>query len=226
MQKRILPSTFYHTDDILLLSRLLLGKIVVTHIDNQLTAGMIVETEAYAGVTDKASHAFQGRYTERTRVMYERGGVAYIYVCYGIHYLLNIVTGPEQVPHAVLIRAIEPLVGISVMLKRRRMASCEPRLTGGPGALCQALGITKACNGASLTKAPIWVEDHQVCIANSDILCSPRIGIDYAEECRDLPWRFRLRKSRWTSKAVSSAEKSLAFYKKSGMLNKGCVIKK
>lgn len=193
MKPRKIEKNFYLSEDVVSISRALIGKFLVTHIHHQKTAGMIVETEAYKGAEDKASHAYGYRRTERTRIMYAQGGVAYIYLCYGIHHLFNIVTAGEGIPHAVLIRAIVPVDGIPIMLKRRRSAQFSPKLTAGPGTLSEALGIHKQWNGTSLLDTTIWVEDRGIKIAKKEIIASPRVGIDYAEEHRDLPWRFRLR---------------------------------
>lgn len=199
--KRILPRDFYVEEDVLNLSQKLLGKYLFTQVDQQITAGMIVETEAYYGIQDKACHAYNSRRTERTEVMYALGGVAYVYLCYGLHHLFNIVTAGENTPHAILIRAIEPVEGVPAMLKRRKMSKLHYRLTAGPGSLTQALGINRQLNGSVLTQQPIWLEDHHIKVAAKDIIASPRVGIDYAQEYRDLPWRFRLKNSLWTSPA-------------------------
>ena len=145
----ILPESFYNRKDVVKIARELLGKILVTEFGVR-TSGIIVETEAYAGITDKASHAYGGRRTGRTEVMYSPGGTAYVYLCYGIHHLFNVVTNIEGIPHAVLIRAIEPVEGIETMLERRGKTKLSPSLTAGPGALSQALGISTALTGTSL----------------------------------------------------------------------------
>jgi DNA-3-methyladenine glycosylase len=194
-----LPLSFYQHDDVLELSRLLLGKYLMTAFDGIQTGGMIVETEAYRGPEDRASHAFGNRKTKRNSVMYEEGGVCYVYICYGLHHLLNVVTHREGVPHAVLIRAIEPKVGIETMLKRRGKEKVIRSLTAGPGALAQALGITRNHNGISLTGDVIWIEDHGVAVPNKEIVASPRIGVAYAGEDASLPWRFRIKNNPWTS---------------------------
>ncbi len=198
--RQVLKQDFYLNEDVLSVSKQLLGKVIVTNIDNCLSAGMIVETEAYNGITDKASHAYNNRRTNRTETMYAKGGVAYVYLCYGIHHLLNIVTGSKDNPQAVLIRAIEPIDGIEFMLKRRKQSRLSYRLTSGPGVLSAALGISKHLDGVKLNKPPIWLEDRGVVIATKDILAGPRVGIDYAAEHKDLPWRFKLKNSPWTSK--------------------------
>ncbi|MEL6924891.1 MAG: DNA-3-methyladenine glycosylase, partial [Bacteroidota bacterium] len=142
----------------------------------------------------------------------EAGGVAYIYLCYGIHHLFNVVTGQAGQAHAILVRAIEPLENIALMQQRRdftahrhfdRNGQVKPQLTAGPGVMSKALGITKAFTGVSLTEpdSPIWIEDRGMQVNASEIIASPRVGIPYAEECIDWPWRFRVKESRWTSKA-------------------------
>jgi len=196
-----LPPDFYLSQDVQVLSQALLGKCIVTVRNGVRCAGMIVETEAYQGADDKASHAYNNRRTKRTETMFKKGGVAYVYLCYGIHHLFNVVTAPEGCPHAVLVRAVEPLEGQEIMLERRGMSNIEPRLTAGPGALAQALGITTALDGSLLTSKTVWLEDRNIQIAKKDIVASPRVGIDYAQEHRDLPWRFRIKDNPWTSKA-------------------------
>lgn len=200
MTRQILPLDYYQHDNVLHLAQNLLGKCLITRIEGKITAGMIVETEAYNGALDRASHAYNGLRTARTETMYAQGGVAYIYLCYGIHHLFNIVTAPLNNPQAILIRAIEPIEGIPVMLQRRKMAQSHYRLCSGPGTLSQALGITKQFDGCLLTQAPIWVENRGVTVSKKDILASPRVGIDYAKEHKDLPWRFRLKNNLWTGK--------------------------
>lgn len=196
-----LPLSFYRQDDVLDISRQLLGKVLLTNFDNVLTGGMIVETEAYRAPEDRASHAYGMLRTKRNEVMYQSGGVSYVYLCYGLHALFNIVTNQEGIPHAVLIRALEPLIGIEAVLKRRRKDKVDRSLTGGPGSVAQALSITKLHNGFSLTGSQIWIEDRGIQIPKEEILASPRVGVAYAEEDALLPWRFRLKNSKWTSPA-------------------------
>jgi DNA-3-methyladenine glycosylase len=185
----ILPIDFYQIDDVLTLAKALLGKWLITEIDGKRTGGMIIETEAYRGREDKACHAFGGRRTKRTEVMFAPGGVSYVYLCYGMHNLFNVVTSKKDDPHAILIRALKADVGINHMKERRKT---EKNLTSGPGSLCQALGINRSHSGHLLTKAPIWIEDRAVVVLPSDITTTPRIGVSYAEEHADLPWRFLL----------------------------------
>lgn len=197
-----IPLEFYQRENVLAISRELVGKHVFTCFDGKLTGGMIVETEAYRAPEDQASHACNFRRTKRNEMMYEAGGVCYLYYCYGIHVLFNIVTYQKDLPHAVLIRAIEPLVGIEYMLERRRLTKIERKLTAGPGILTEALGMKIDSNGESLIGDKIWIEDHYIHVKDEDIVASPRVGITYAgEECARLPWRFRLKNSKWTSLA-------------------------
>lgn len=194
-----LDRNFYLSDDVVLLSKTLLGKFLITSLNGKNTSGMIVETEAYRGTTDKASHAYNHKRTTRTETLYQPGGVGYIYLCYGLHHLFNVVTAIEGVPHAVLIRAIEPVEGIPTMLKRRNMSTLKRTLTSGPGKLTQALGITTALDGCMLNKKPLWIEDRGITISEKEIIASPRVGIDYADEHKLLPWRFRIKENPWSS---------------------------
>jgi len=196
-----LNHNFYLSKDVLEVGQELLGKFLFSKIDNEITGGMIVETESYKGVEDKACHAYMGKRTPRNEVMYAKGGVAYVYICYGMHSLLNVVTNQKDIPDAVLIRAIEPLYGIETMLKRRNKTKIERNLTAGPGALTQALGITKTQNGVSFNSDFLWIENRNTKISKKDIICSKRVGIAYAKEHAKLPWRFRINKSNWTSVA-------------------------
>ena len=203
-----LPLEFYTRTDVTQVARDLLGKILVTDFDGLRTAGMITETEAYRAPDDRASHAFGNRRTPRTEIMFQEGGRAYIYLCYGIHHLFNVVTAPEESAHAVLIRAVEPIEGVELMLKRRnRYANGDlrvsPPLTTGPGAMAQALGLTMKWNGQSFLTpdTPVWIEDRGAVISENDLLAGKRIGVDYAGECADWPWRFWLKNSKFVKKA-------------------------
>jgi DNA-3-methyladenine glycosylase len=187
-----LPLSYYQQGDVLHISRDLLGKVLMTKFGSQSTGGMIIETEAYRGPEDRASHAYNHRRTKRNEVMYQKGGVAYVYQCYGIHALFNVVVNLEGIPHAILVRAIKPLYGIELMLKRRYKDSVDKTLTGGPGTLTQALGISTAHNGTKLNSSSIWIEDRGSQVSSNQIIESPRVGIDYAGEDALLPWRFRL----------------------------------
>ena len=198
---KILDQKYYLNNDVVYLAKNLLGKFLFTKIDNQITGGMIVETESYKGIEDKACHAYMGRRTKRTEVMYQIGGVAYIYLCYGMHSLLNVVTNKKDIPEAILIRAIEPTDGIDIMLKRRNKEKPARALTAGPGALTKALGVTKDFNALSFNSEDIWIEDRNIKIDDKNILVSKRVGIDYAKEHKDLPFRFRILDNNWTSLA-------------------------
>ena len=196
-----LSAVFYQREDVLLISRELLGKVLCTNFHGKLTSGIIVETEAYSGVTDKASHAYGGRRTKRTETMYAKGGSAYVYLCYGIHHLFNIVTNKENIPHAVLIRAIQPRDGIEIMLQRRNKKKVDQSLTAGPGSLTRALGITVKDSGTLLMNNLIWLEDQNIQIKNQDILATPRVGVQYAGKDASNPWRFQVENSPWVSPA-------------------------
>ena len=189
---------FYLEPDIIKISRKLLGKVLCTNFQGQLTSGIIVETQAYAGINDKASHAYGNKKTNRSKIMYDSGGVAYIYLCYGMHHLFNIVTNKKNIPHAILIRAIEPLTGINSMLKRKNKQKKNFNLTSGPAKLTKALGITTNQNGISLLNNIIWIENKKN-IPDKQIIASPRVGIPYAEEHILNPWRFRIKDNPWTS---------------------------
>ena len=196
-----LPADFYQREDILVISCELLGKVLCTNFHGKLTSGIIVETEAYGGITDRASHAYGGRRTKRTDIMYTPGGTAYVYLCYGIHHLFNIVTNKENTPHAILIRAIQPQDGIETMLQRRNKKKVTPSLAAGPGALTQALGITVVNSGISLKDNLIWLEDQNIFYSNQNINASPRVGVQYAGKDAQNFWRFRIENSPYVSPA-------------------------
>lgn len=185
-----LPREFYLRRNVVLIAKELLGKVVVTKLNGQITSGIITETEAYEGVTDKASHAFGGRRTKRTEVMFGMGGIAYVYLCYGIHHLFNVVTNQNEVPHAVLIRSIKPVDGLPMILKRRKKENADKKLCIGPGSVSQALGICTSHTGIDLIGNKIWIEDRSINISSRNIIKSPRIGIDYAGAHALLPYRF------------------------------------
>ncbi|MCC7504436.1 MAG: DNA-3-methyladenine glycosylase [Saprospiraceae bacterium] len=196
-----LSADFYLRTDVLQVSRALLGKVLVTQFEGVRTAGLITEVEAYRAPDDRACHAWNNRRTNRTEVMFREGGTAYIYLCYGIHHLFNVVTGPEDTAHAILVRAVEPLEGIEIMRQRRKNPP-DARLTTGPGALSQALGLTTAWTGQSLLlpDTPVWIEDRGRIIPDAHIAAGPRIGVDYAGECAAWEWRFWLRDSAFVSR--------------------------
>jgi DNA-3-methyladenine glycosylase len=197
-----ISTSFYTRPDVSQIAQDLLGKYLVTAFDGAVTAGKIVETEAYRGPDDKASHAWNYRRTARTEVMYAPGGVAYVYLCYGIHHLFNVVTAGENEPHAVLIRAVEPVENLELMLHRRKKTRLDASLTNGPGALAQALGIQTKHSGSSLLSPDslIWIEDRGDNIIPENIIASPRVGVGYAGECALWDWRFRVKDSPWAGK--------------------------
>ncbi|WP_290789884.1 DNA-3-methyladenine glycosylase [Flavihumibacter sp. UBA7668] len=186
-----LPLSWFEGTNVVEIARLLIGKIIRTDFDGKLTSGRISETEAYAGVSDKASHAFGGRRTARTETMYANGGTAYVYLCYGIHHLFNIVTNVKDVPHAVLIRGILPLEGEEQIRQRLNKPNPIPsgKLATGPGLVSKALGISTLHTGILLENTiTIWEDGFHP----ERIEITPRIGIDYAKEDKDLPYRFLL----------------------------------
>ncbi|MCK7557900.1 DNA-3-methyladenine glycosylase [Chitinophaga sedimenti] len=191
---------FYEQQDVCKIAKSLLGKILVTQFNNMRTSGVIVETEAYAGVKDKASHAFGGRRTARTEIMYAPGGLAYVYLCYGIHHLFNVVTNHRDVPHAVLVRALQPLEGIDVMLERCKKTKLDYTLTGGPGSLTKALGIHTSHTGTDLTGNEIWIEEGKTKVPATQIVAGTRVGVAYAKEDALLPYRFSLKNNPWVSR--------------------------
>ncbi|MCB9094486.1 MAG: DNA-3-methyladenine glycosylase [Halobacteriovoraceae bacterium] len=191
---KLLDFQFFQSPDVESLAKRLLGKVVTTKINGKLTKAMITETEAYCGANDKACHAYLNKRTSRTETMFLEGGHAYIYLCYGIHHLLNIVTNTKDCADAVLIRAVMPLSGETHILKRRNAKKIIPSLTSGPGKVSQALGITTALDKTPLfVKKKIWLEDHQLNFSSDEIVCSKRIGIDYAGKDKHRLWRFYLR---------------------------------
>jgi DNA-3-methyladenine glycosylase len=195
-----LGEDFYQSEDILTLSRELLGKVIVTCFDGVKTSAVIVESEAYKAPEDKASHAYKDLKTERTDIMFKSGGTAYVYLCYGIHHMFNVVSGPEGQAHAILIRAVEPLDGIDAMIQRRGLKKWRYNLTSGPGTLTKALGIKTSYTGISLVTSPyIQLEDRGIIIESDNLVACPRIGIDYAEEWADKPWRFVIKNNPWVS---------------------------
>jgi len=185
-----LPDSFYKRDSVLQIAKELLGKLLVTQWDGIVTSGRIVEVEAYNGIIDKASHAFGGRRTNRNEIMYADGGVAYVYLCYGIHHLFNVVSNSKETPHAILIRALEPIKGIDEMLKRVGKKKLDNTLTRGPGNLSKALGLFTSHSSCSLRSKELFIADDGFVFSKKEIASSPRIGVDYAGEDAKLPYRF------------------------------------
>ena len=197
MQK--LPREFYLSTNTAKIARDLLGKLLVVPDETgRRVSGMIVEVEAYLGKADRAAHSFGGRRTARNEVMYGGGGHVYVFFVYGMYYQLNVVTGPVEHPHAILIRGIEPVEGIEVMRERRGEMK-ETNLTSGPGKLSIAFGVTRDLNGADLTDDRIWLEEYRQ-IADDEIAAGKRIGIDYAGEDKDHPWRFWIKENPFVSR--------------------------
>jgi DNA-3-methyladenine glycosylase len=194
-----LDYSFYTRSDPIQIAKELLGKILITRFNDVITSGRIVETEAYAGVTDRASHAFGGRRTKRTETMYHKGGTAYVFLCYGMHHLFNIVTNEREIPHAILIRSVEPLQGIETMLKRTGKKKLNYTLTRGPGNVSKALGLTTQHSAKSLLSNQIFLADDGYRVANSQIQITPRIGVGYAGEDAMLPYRFMIKDNKYVS---------------------------
>lgn len=198
-----LSPEFFTRPDTVRVARDLLGKLlVVPTSDGQRVSGMIVETEAYLGELDKAAHSFGGRRTARNEITYAEGGHVYVFFVYGMYYQLNLVTGRMDHPHVVLIRGVEPVEGIERMRERRGPMK-DANLTSGPGKLCIALGIARELNGESLMGERIWVEENRN-FKKSEIAVGPRVGIDYAEEFIEMPWRFWVKGNSYVSRAKPS----------------------
>lgn len=199
-EKKKLSETFYLRTDTVRIASELLGKLlVVPAADGERVSGMIVETEAYLGIEDKAAHSFSGRRTARNEITYAAGGHVYVFFVYGMYYQLNLVTGPADHPHVVLLRAVEPVEGIELMRERRGQMP-DRNLTSGPGKLTIALGIDRSHNGEHLLGDRIWVEKYRT-FRPGEIASGPRIGIAYAEEFVDRPWRFWIKGNEWVSRS-------------------------
>ena len=197
--QRKLPKEFYTRSNVLLIARELLGKLlVVPHESGKRVSGMIIEVEAYRGPEDRASHAYGGRRTRRTETMYQSGGVAYVYFVYGMYNQFNVVTNTRDIPHAILVRALEPVEGLEIMRTRRHQQP-DRNLTNGPGKLCIALGIDRQLDKADLLGDQVWIEDYST-VSRGRILKGPRIGIDYAEEWVETPWRFWIKGNEYVSR--------------------------
>jgi DNA-3-methyladenine glycosylase len=199
----ILPRSFYTRLDATVIARELLGKVIITSSEEGDTAGVIVETEAYMGPDDLACHAHSNRITPRNKTMYDIGGTSYVYICYGMHNLFNAVTGKEGMGHAVLIRAVEPLLNETLMVSRRRKERMSRVITNGPGKLSTALGITKEWNGLDLTdlNSPIFIVDGRLDRDYGEIEEGPRVGMSHhTKHCGHFPWRYKYSDNKWTSK--------------------------
>ncbi len=196
---RKLEASFYQRKNVLVIAKELLGKILVTNWEGIITSGRIVECEAYNGVIDKASHAAGGRRTARNEIMYSHGGFSYVYLCYGIHHLFNVVTNLQDVPHAILIRALEPIEGIEEMLLRTGKKKLDHTLTRGPGNVSKALGIYTKHTGLFLSDKKLFIAEDGKKYKRSEIVASPRIGVDYAGEDAKLPYRFYVKGNPYVS---------------------------
>ncbi len=185
-----LDRVFYDRRNVKQIARDLLGKILVTQINDVLTSGRIVETEAYNGVVDRASHAYGGRRTNRTEHIFGDPGTVYVYICYGMHHLFNVVTNKKDIPHAVLIRALEPIHGVEDMLLRTGKPLADYTITKGPGNLARAMGISRIYTGTNLFSNEIFIQDDGMRYEKDQILATKRIGVDYAREDAELPYRF------------------------------------
>jgi len=188
----LIDPELFSSDDVVGISRELLGTVLCTRVNGELCRMLITETEAYAGETDRASHAFGGRRTARTEVMYGEGGRAYVYLCYGVHHLFNVVTNVSGVPHAVLVRAGQALDGVETILRRRGRKEVDRGLLPGPGTVGQGMGITTSMTGESLQGDTVWIEKRPDDLGRFGVLAGPRIGVDYAGEDAALPYRFQL----------------------------------
>ncbi len=205
-----LPIGFYKRENVVLIAKEILGKIVITTINGIITSGRIVETEAYAARADKASHAYGGRRTNRNEPMYAEAGTKYVYICYGMHTMLNVVTNNIDVPDAILIRALHPLVGVDEMLQRTGKRTLDNTLTKGPGNLAKAMGITKAHNGLSFKNNSISIFSDGFVLPHSQIINSPRIGVAGAGEDALLPYRFYVKGDTFVSGSKKSNKEGIA----------------
>ncbi len=193
-----LADSFYQRNDVVQIARDLLGKTLFTNIDGVVTGGVIVETEAYSW-KERGCHAYGKKKTPRNAVMFEGGGLTYVYLCYGMHHLFNVVTNVADLPEAVLVRALEPTHGVAEMEVRRQGIRSPIQLTSGPGKLTKALGIDRKMNGKNLGGDDIWIEQSDFSVGPRSIGRGPRIGIDYAGKDALLPWRFFIKKNPWVS---------------------------
>jgi DNA-3-methyladenine glycosylase len=194
-----LSREFYNRTDTLQIAREILGKILVVQTETGARiSGKIVEVEVYLGESDKAAHSYRGRRTTRNEITYNIGSKVYVFFIYGMYWQLNFVTNLANNPHVLLIRAVEPLDGIEIMRERRGKMK-DQNLTSGPGKLCIAFGIDRSFNGEDLLGNKIWVETGEE-IPESEIETGKRIGIDYAEEFAEMPWRFWIKGNRFVSR--------------------------
>jgi DNA-3-methyladenine glycosylase len=194
-----LPLGFYNRKDVVQIARELLGKIIVTNFDDQITSARIVETEAYVAEVDQASHAFAGRRTAKNEHMYASPGTSYVYICYGMHQMFNVVTNKKNVPDAVLVRAVEPLCGIDIMLQRTAKPKSDFTVTKGPGNVGKALDIFKKHSGLHLLHDEIYIANDKFVLKEEQIGVSTRIGVDSAGADALLPYRFYVKGNKYVS---------------------------
>lgn len=194
-----LPASFYNRPDVIQIAKELIGKVLVTVWNGELTSGRIVESEAYNGFVDKASHAFSGKRTARNETMYAPAGTSYVYICYGIHHLFNVITNKKEIPHAVLIRALDPVSGIDIMARRRQIKKTDFAITKGPGSLSVAMGISKKHDGISLLGKEIYIADDGFKMPEKNIYSSGRIGVESAGEAAGYPYRFYVKGNPYVS---------------------------
>ncbi|MCR4858786.1 MAG: DNA-3-methyladenine glycosylase [Bacteroidales bacterium] len=187
-----LQKSYFLGNDVESIARSLLGKYLFTKKEGQLAGGILTEVEAYKGIGDRASHAYGGRRTRRNEMMYQEGGVVYMFLCYGMHSMLNFVTNAEDVPDAILVRGLLPTHGEELMLQRTGKLRGGASLTDGPGKVCKALGLTVADNGVSLDGDTVWLEDRDLSVPDDKVEITPRIGVDYAGEDAKRLYRFYL----------------------------------
>ncbi len=205
MEPMKLHHSFY-LQNTLTVAQNLLGCILVHKLPEGMVSGVIVETEAYMGITDKGAHSYGGKHTPRMDPLYKRGGYAYIYQLHGYNYCINVVTEEKDVPRAVLIRALEPLEGLGLMARRRGVDISSGKLknvknlTNGPSKLCQALAIDTSLNGVDLLGDELYITKGRD--LENEIVATPRINIDYAEEYKDEPWRFILKRNDFLSRSL------------------------
>lgn len=197
-----IPKEYFLNDDVLFLAENLIGKFIFTKIGGQIAGGIITETEAYKGTDDRASHAYGGRRTKRNETMYAEGGILYVYLCYGMHHLSNIVTNVSGIPDAVLLRGIFPTHGEELMLQRTHKLKITPAIGDGPGRFSKLLGITTSNDSMSVISDLVWLEDRGVVVPKTEIDKLPRVGVDYAGEDAKLPYRFKLQNIELLSKVL------------------------
>lgn len=198
-----LSREFYNRDSIIV-AKELLGKVLVHEIEGQKISARIVETEAYMGVVDKAAHSYNGKRTPRVEVMYGDPGYSYVFMIYGLHCCFNVVVNEKEIPQAILVRAVEPIHGMEWMAQKRFGKTYEQltksqgkSLTNGPGKLCGALSIDRNLNGLDLCDDVVYIEEGESEVFN--IVTTKRIGIDYAGEAKDFPWRFYIEGNEYVS---------------------------